>query len=312
MKHDVPMSEQHGIQDLNHIRVFAKVAELKGVTAAAKALGKPKSTISRDLARLESSIGTALFRRLNQRLSLTDTGALFYQHAFRILGDVEDAAIAVSQAAGLPRGLLRVSAPFTSGHALLAPIMPTFLQRYPDVQIALDLDNRRIDPRTDDVDVVIRVGHLEDSSLMARKLAHVAFGLFASSAYLARRSAPDDLAHLAEHDVIDKGGMPGARVWDLQGPNGPARVQVTPRLTVNDPSMVHAAIAGGVGIGWLPLFLAAQDVTAGRLVPVLKDFQRDSSDIHALFLSRRALSPKIRVFIDYLAECFTLPDRIDT
>jgi len=299
------MREHKIIGDLNHVRLFAKIAELGSLTRAAKALGKPKSTVSRDLARLEASVGASLMRRSNRRVTLTETGALFLQHAHRILGEVEDAEIAVGRLGAVPRGLLRVSAPFTAGHALLAPLLPGFLERYPEIRFALELDNRRVDPVGEDFDVVLRVGRLEDSSLVARKLAHIEFGLFASPAYLQRRGTPSRLADLSAHDIVDKGGPPGPRTWRIESRDGPVSVEVNPRLSINDPATVRVTLLGGVGIGWLPTFLAAADVEAQHLVPVLADHRRDATDIHALFRARRSLSPAVNAFIDYLVARFS-------
>lgn len=294
------MLEHAIIRDLNHIRVFAKVAELRSVTGAAKALGMPKSTVSREVARLEAGIGTALLQRSGRGISLTDMGTLLCQRAAQILGEVKDTEIALSQARAEPRGLLRVCAPYTSGHSLLMPLLPKFLERYPEVQVVLDLDNRQLDPPPVEADVVVRVGRLEDSSLSSRKLARVDYNLFASPSYLARRGTPRVLGDLAHHEIVDKGGLPGSRRWDVEGRDGRSRTNVSPRLIVNDPATVRLAILAGAGIGWLPTFLADEDIRAGRLALVLPGYRRDAMDIHVLYPSRKSLSPKVRVFVDYL------------
>lgn len=299
------MSE-HLISDLNQVRLFAKVAEKQSVTGAARALGKPKSTVSRDLARLEASLGVTLMQRSNRRLTLTDSGRLFLQHAQRILGDLADAEAAVGRLNAVPRGLLRISAPFTSGHALLAPLLPGFLERYPEVQISLELENRRVDLLGEDFDVAIRAGPLEDSSLTSRKLGHAVFGLFASPAYLARRDRPESLDDLVRHDIVDKGGLPGSKRWKFDGPDGAVEVEVAPRLSINDPAALRIALLGGAGIGWLPGFLAARDVERGRLVRLFPEHHRDRAEIHALFRTRRTLALKVRVFVDYLVEHFSI------
>ncbi len=303
LEHHVPMSE-HVISDLNQVRLFAKIAEMKSVTAAARSLGKPKSTVSRDLARLEASLGVTLMQRSNRRLTLTDSGRLFLQHAQRILGDLADAEAAVGRLNAVPRGLVRVSAPFTSGHALLAPLLPGFLERYPEVQVSLELENRRVDVIGEDFDVVIRVGRLEDSSLTARKLGHAVFGLFASPAYLARRGRPESLSDLARYDIVDKGGLPGPKSWKVDGPDGTVEVEVAPRLSVNDPAALRIALLGGAGIGWLPSFLVANDVENSRLIRLFPHHHRDQADIHALFRARRSLALNVKVFVDYLMEHF--------
>jgi DNA-binding transcriptional LysR family regulator len=305
LEHDVPMGE-HLISDLNQVRLFAKVAELKSVTAAAKSLGKPKSTVSRDLARLEASLGVTLMQRSNRRLTLTDSGRLLLKHARRILDDLADAEDAVGRLNAVPRGLLRISAPFTSGHALLAPLLPSFLERYPEVQLSLELENRRVDIIGEEFDVAIRVGRLEDSSLASRKLGHVMFGLFASPHYLARRGRPESLGDLVRHDLVDKGGFPGQKRWLVDTPQGSSEFEITPRLSINDPAATQVALRGGAGIGWLPTFLAADDARDGRLERLLPEIHRDRTDIHALFRTRNSLALNVKVFVDYLTENFRL------
>ncbi len=297
---------EHLISDLNQVRLFAKIAELKSVTAAARSLGKPKSTVSRDLARLEASLGVTLILRSNRRLTLTDSGRLLLQHAQRILGDLADAEAAVGRLNAVPRGLLRVSAPFTSGHALVAPLLPGFLERYPEVQLSLELENRRVDVIGEEFDVAIRVGRLEDSSLTARKLGHVVFGLFASPAYLARRGQPESLGDLAHHDIVDKGGLPGPKRWTVETPEGSTELEVTPRLSINDPAALRTVLSGGAGIGWLPTFLASADVKDGRLERMLPEVHRDRADIHALFRTRKTLALSVKAFVDYLIENFRI------
>lgn len=284
------------------ILVLAKVAELRSVTRTAKTLGMPKSSVSRNLARLEEELGAPLIQRAGKQLSLTDSGQVFYQHALRILGDVDEAQIAVGQMRSSPRGHLRVAAPVTSGQFLLAPLLPEFLARYPDVTLALELTSRRIDPIEEQIDVVIHVGPLEDSRLVARKLGAFPLWLYGSPAYLAQRGTPTKVGDLSRHTVLDI--FEGPHNWELEGPDGKVTMAVAPRLSINDPSAVMTAAAGGTGLGWMPPFLCAQDVEAGLLVHVLPDWRRGVREVHALFPGPRTLSPRARAFIDFLLEKF--------
>ncbi|CAN5510804.1 LysR family transcriptional regulator [soil metagenome] len=292
------------------VQVLVKVAELHSVTGAARALGMPKSSVSRNLARLEDDLGATLVQRAGKQLTLTDMGEVFYRHAQRILGDVEEAQNAVGQLRGSPRGHLRVAAPVTYGQFLLAPLLAEFLARYPELTLALELTSRRLNPIEEQIDVVIHVGPLEDSRLVARKLGTFPLWLFASPAYLAAHGTPTRVPDLAGHTVMDI--FEGPRDWILEGPEGETSIAVTPRLSVNDPSACMTAALGGTGLAWMPPFLGAKEVADGRLVRVLPDWRRGVREVHALFPSPRTLSPRVRAFIDYLIEKVVEPASSNT
>lgn len=288
--------------ELRDVWVFVKAAELRSLSAAAAALRLPKSTASRSLARLEEGLGVALLRRDRRRLALTEPGALFHRHALRILGEVERAETVLSHARGVPRGLLRVTAPFTLGRAFLAPLLPEFLERHPEIRVSLELASRGVDLLGSEVDVAIRVGPLEDSRLRARKLGFAELWLCASPGYLKRHPAPTAPAELEQHEVLDASGTDGPRLWSLVGPSGAVNVRVMPRLEVNDASVLRVAALAGTGLAWIPDFLCHADLGAGRLLRVLPDWSRDTPEIHAVFPGGRALTPKVRAFVEFLGE----------
>lgn len=289
--------------DLSDIRVFARVVELRSISAAARKLGVPKSTVSRQVARLEEALGARLVQRSSRGLGLTDTGATFHRHCLRILEEVEAAEAAVSQLRESPRGLLRVSVPFTFGQAFLGPLLPELLQRYPELRVALDMSSRRVDLVEEGLDVAIRVGRLSDTALVSRRLGEVRLLLCASSAYLRRRGTPQEPAELTSHDMADLQLAEGTRTWQLTGPEGQqVSFTFTPRLHVNDMSMVYHAVAGGAGLAWVPEFLCAEDLRTGRLRHLLPAWSLPAPEVHALFPSQRALAPKVRAFLDFLVE----------
>jgi DNA-binding transcriptional LysR family regulator len=288
--------------ELKDLQIFVRAAELQSLSAAAVALRVPKSTASRSLLRLEERLGAALLRRTNRRLVLTETGLLLHRHALRILGEVEQAETAVSLVRGAPRGLLRVTAPLTFGRAFVAPLLPEFLDSHPEIRMALELTPGGVDPVGSDADVAIRVGPLADSQLRARKLGRAEVWLCASPRYLQRRGAPKQPADLETHDVLDWSGSDGRRDWPLVGPAGAEIVHVTPRLAVNDASVLRVAAIAGTGIGWIPAFLCDVDVRSGRLRRVLPEWQREAAEIYALFPGGRALAPKVRAFVAFLVE----------
>ncbi len=288
--------------ELRDVWVFVKAAELRSLSAAATALRLPKSTASRSLARLEETLGVVLLRRDRRRLALTEPGALFHGHALQILGEVERAETVLSHARGVPRGLLRVTAPFTLGRAFVAPLLPEFLERHPEIRISLELASRGVDLLGSEVDVAIRVGPLEDSRLRARKLGIAELWLCASPAYLERHPAPLAPPDLEQHEVLDASGSDGSRLWSLVGPAGAVNVRVVPRLEVNDASVLRVAALAGMGLAWIPDFLCHADLAAGRLRRVLPDWSRDTPEIHAVFPGGRALTPKVSAFVEFLGE----------
>jgi len=288
--------------DLKDLQIFVRAAELQSLSAAAQALRVPMSTASRSLQRLEERVGAPLLRRTNRRLVLTETGALLQRHALRILGEVEQAETAVSRVSGAPRGLLRVTAPLVFGRAFVSPLLPDFLEAHPEIRMALELTPGGVDPFGSEVDVAVRVGPLEDSRMRARKLGSPEVWLCASPHYLQRRGVPKQLADLAAHDVLDWSGLHGGGEWTLVGQAGVEKVRVTPRLTVNDSSVLRVAAIAGTGISWIPAFLCEGDLRSGRLRRVLPEWQREPFEIYALFPGGRALSPKVRAFVEFLVE----------
>lgn len=286
--------------DLAHLRAFARIADLGSVSGAARSLGMPKSSVSRSLSRLEEAVGTALIERSTRHLRLTDAGLLLQRHAARILGDVTEAENAVGGLIGKPTGTLRVSVGFTFGAGPLAPMLPGFLARYPEVRVVLTVDNRMVDLLTEEIDVSIRIGPLRDSELIARKLGTIELWPCASPAYLAERGTPRTVEDLLDHRLI---AHTDRRIpWSMRTPSGAVReVQTEPGAVIPEPAVAKIMLLGGAGIAWLPDFDARPAVADGTLVRVLADHPTEAVDVHALYPSHRSLSAKVRVFVDALA-----------
>ncbi len=286
--------------DLLDIRAFARIADLKSISGAARALGAPKSSISRSLARLEIAVGSVLVERSTRHLRLTDAGTLFHQHALRILNDVDEAETALGSFSGAPRGTLRVNAPFTFAVGLLAPMLPAFLKRFPEVRVILDIENRLIAMPAEEADLVVRIAGLADSTLIARRIATLELWACASPAYLAARGTPASVRDLDSHDLI--AWIDRSITWGFRTSNGQVEeIDVAPRIAVvPEPAALQAVLEGGVGIGRLPDFLAAAPIANGTLLRVLPDLQPDTVEVHALYPSHRSLSAKVRAFIDAL------------
>lgn len=286
--------------DLVDLTAFVRIADLRSISAAARALKAPKSSVSRSLGRLECVLEAALVERSTRNLRLTDAGVLFLPHARRILNDVEEAETAIGSFAGAPRGTLRVSATFSFAQWIIAPMLPVFMARYAEVRVILDVDNRNIDLLAQETDLVIRLGPMVDSALIARRLAVFEMFLCASPSYLARRGTPVSPVDLAQHELIGREDRPVD--WAFTAINGRREsvADVAPNAVVPDPVGLLAVLTGGAGIGRLPDYLAAGAIRRGELVRVLPDMRSDVVEAHAVYPSHRSLSAKVRVFIDAL------------
>ena len=285
--------------DLSNLLAFTRIAELGSISAAALSLNSPKSSISRSLVRLEEAVGAVLIERSTRHLRLTDAGLLLQRHARRILDEVGEAENAVGGLIGVPSGTLRVSVPFTFAAGPLAPMLPAFLARYPDVRVALTVDNRNIDLLTEQIDIAIRIGPLPDSELIARRLATFSLRTYASPGYLAERGTPATVSDLLGHTLI--ASRDRRYVWRFRSASGAVHeLDIVPGTVIPEPAVARTMLIAGVGVGRLPDFHAADALAARTLVRVLPDLEGEQIEAHALYPSHRSLSAKVRVFIDAL------------
>ena len=292
--------------DLIDLRAFARIADLGSVSGAARALRMPKSSVSRSLVRLEEAVGAVLVERSTRHLRMTDAGLLLQRHARRILDDVGEAENAVGGLVGLPRGDLRVSAPFTFAAGPLADMLPQFLARYPEVRVMLTIDNRVIDLLAEEYDVAIRIGPLVDSELIARRLTTLALLPYASPAYLDGHPAIKAPSDLAKHRII--GHRSAKEVWPFRAKSGAKReVEIEAQTVVPEPDVARTMLLAGAGIGILPEFRAVDAIASGTLIRVLPNYDHRSVEVHALYPSHRSLSAKVRVFIDAMAASLAAP-----
>jgi DNA-binding transcriptional LysR family regulator len=291
--------------DLNEMLVFARVVHTGSFTKAAAELGMPKSTVSRKVTELEERLKARLLNRTTRKLSLTDVGRTYYDYCARIAGEIEDAERAVSSLQETPRGLLRVTAPVNV--AFLAPIVSTYLLRYPDVRLQLYCTGRRVDLIEEGFDVGIRAGTLADSTLIARSLGSVTWFLVATPGYLKKHGRPRSPNDLKEHDCMLFGAEPSGAALRLDGVDKSAQVALSARLLVGDMDILHAAATAGVGIALLPAFQCLEDLRARRLERVLPDWKAPSAPVHVVYPSTRHLSPKVKSFVDHIQERMTPP-----
>jgi DNA-binding transcriptional LysR family regulator len=282
---------------------FARVAETGSFSAAARALNLSKSLISRQVSALEAELGARLIARTTRSLTLTEAGRSYYDQVARILTQMEEADLSVSQLQATPRGKLRVSAPVSFSMLRLAPALPEFLALYPEIEIDIVLNDRHVDLLADGFDLAIRIGKLADSSLIARKLCEVKRYVCASPDYLARRGTPKVPADLKRHDCLCYSNADSLTEWRFTDQDGrPLTVEVKGRVRANNGDLLRAAALGGLGLLELPDFLVARDIEKGDLVPVLEAYVRQEGALYAVYPHARYLPPKIRVFVDFLAD----------
>ena len=282
---------------------FARVAETGSFSAAARALNISKSLISRQVTWLEAELGARLIARTTRSLTLTEAGRGYYDQVARILTEIEEADLSVTQLQATPRGRLRVSAPMSFSVLCVAPILPDFLALYPEIEVDMVLNDRRVDLLEDGFDLAIRIGKLADSSLIARKLSDSRLYVCASPDYLAQKGTPELPADLRRHDCLCYSNADNLTEWRFEDRDGGAlSVEVKGRLHANNGDLLRAAALRGLGLVQLPGFLVAEDIRKGDLVPVLEAFVRQEGGIYAVYPHARYLPPKIRVFVDFLAE----------
>jgi len=289
--------------DLNDLRVFEKVGALLSFSAAARALGLPKSSVSRGVARLEAALGVRLCQRTTREVVLTEAGAALLHRCAEIMGRIAETVDYVGGLAGAPRGMLRVSAGIGFGVNILSGLLPEFRRRYPDVSVTLDLSSRLSDLVADGVDVAVRMGPMPSSSIVAVKLGSLSRHLCASPVYLARRGTPGSLLDVTDHDTLEMPGPEGrARRWRFQRGAEVAIIEVNPQLCVNDALTLHRMILAGAGVGVSSGYLCAPEIAAGRLVRLFPDWSLDPVEVHLAFPSGRDLSPAARAFVDFMKQ----------
>lgn len=290
--------------DLNEIAVFVRIVEQRSLTGAARALGLPKSTISRRLSSLEEQLGARLVERTPRNLRPTEAGSLFYERCAPLLAQIDEAGSEVAGMNAAPRGRLRVSAGVDLGASILGPLVLDFLRLHPQVSVELLLTDRAVDLVSEGVDVAIRVGPVRESALIVRKLGAGSGVLCASPAYLDARGAPESPSALADHACIVFSSPPHGPEWTLDGPGGPVTVRVSGPLAVNSLTLAREAALAGLGVARLPVFACSAELASGRLRRVLDPWGTATRPVHAVYPSNRHVTAKLRTFLDFMAGRF--------
>ena len=293
------------MEDLNDMLYFAEVAERGGFAAAGRALGVPKSRLSRRVAELESRLGVRLLQRTTRKLSLTEVGDIYLRHCSAMRDEALAAAEAVAHLQVEPRGMLRVTCPVTLAQSTLGYLIPRYLALFPLVKLDLRVTNRVVDLVEEGIDIALRVRPtLDDSgSLVVKQLGATCGHLLASPEQLRRQGTPATLEDLARLDTVAMSATDGRSAWVLVGPEGQEFVfQHQPRYVADDLQTLKLAVLAGTGISFLPEFLSRAELQAQLLVPVLPGWAPKSGMAHAVFPSRRGQIPAVRSFLDFLGK----------
>lgn len=288
--------------------VFAKVAETKSFSEAARRLGVSKSAVSKHITRLERDLKARLINRTTRRLSLTEVGTAFYEHCSRMVAEAEAADLVVSRLHATPSGVLKLTVPAAFGHLQVAPAISELLTRFPEMAVQIVMNDRPVDLAEEGFDVAIRLTERPPPNVVARKLTTVTWVICAAPDYLVRRGTPRTPQELRDHNCLFYSFLESSIEWRFRSDLGDAKVRAAGNFTANNSEALREAAVRGLGVALLPTFTVAGDLRAGRLVPVLEGYEVEGSvanDVYALYLPTRYLSPKVRAFIDFFVEHFS-------
>lgn len=292
--------------DLNDMMVFLAVVETGSFTLAADRLGIPKANVSRKVSRLESNLQVTLLERSTRSQHLTEAGRRYLQHCKRIHEEMDLATASVCELFHSYSGELKIGASVATGQQILRPELGKFLHQYPELKVQLNLVNRRVDFIEEGFDVVVRIGQLNDSMLIAKKLGTITRKLFASPEYLAQQGQPESIEQLFKHQLLIMNAINNDIKQALYSQKGEGfLLDCQPRLLVDDFVMLKQAMVDGLGIAVLPEYMAQTDLLTGKLVNILPDWGMKPLDVYALYPKHRAKIPKVKAFIDFIEQLYS-------
>ncbi|WP_374384526.1 LysR family transcriptional regulator [Dongia sp.] len=291
------------MQNLNDLFYFAQVVEQGGFAAAGRALGIPKSKLSRRIAELERKLDTRLLQRSTRKLALTQMGEVYLKHCQAMIAEAQAAQEAIERAHAEPQGLVRLSCPTAMTQAVLSPVIPKFLTRYPKVRLAILSTNRRVDVIREGLDIALRVRQppLDDSNLIVHRFGAKSAVMVAAPTLLDRLGRPKSVEDLARFPTLTHAPEEGRQFWQLLSPDGETeQVEVQPRLMIDDFETLKTAAVAGIGISLIPEYFCRAEINSGLLEVILPDHAPPIGDFHAVFTSRRGQLPAVRAFLDFL------------
>ncbi len=285
------------------MRALVTVVEESSFSAAAERLDISKALVSRQISTLEEHLGTRLLNRTTRRLSLTESGTLFYERSLQILADISEAEQEAGGMTARPRGTLKMTVPLTYAQHKLAPIFAAYREAYPDVKLDIHAGDRKLDLVEEGFDMAIRIGMLPESGLVARKLGGIRSVVCASPDYIARHGRPATPQELPQHECLAYSLTQGSEEWRLQDEHGDTQaVRCSGEVRVNNGDLLRLAALQGAGIIFQPSFLLQDDLDAGRLIRLLPAYASAELGVYAVYPSRRHLSAKVRSFVDFVAQ----------
>ncbi|WDE12551.1 LysR family transcriptional regulator [Thalassomonas haliotis] len=290
------------METFSAIPVFVAVVENGSFSQAAQRLGTTKSAVSKRIRELENKLGVQLLHRTTRQLSLTEAGERYFEYAVKAVIAAGEGIDSVTQLQGNPKGELKINTPMSFGRLHIAPLVADFLAQYPDISLNMVMEDRVVDLVEGGYDLAIRGGNLQDSTLIARRLAPCRSVICATPGYLEQYGTPVIPEDLLSFNCIRFAYFSGGSDWTFHGENGPVKVKICGNYQVNNSEALLQAALAGLGIARLPTFAVGDDIAAGRLVPVLKGYQLPMQTFYAVFPQRRHLPAKVRVFLDFIIE----------
>ncbi|MCP3394055.1 LysR family transcriptional regulator [Bradyrhizobium sp. CCGB12] len=287
------------MDSLVSMRVFCLVAELKSFAAAAQRLRISPAMASKHVMQLEKRLGTRLLNRTSRRVSLSESGALYFEQARQMLDSLDEVEAAVSKATVVPRGSLRLTAPVWMANTIFAGVLADYQARYPEVRLDVDLSGRLVNLVEEGFDLALRATGAPDEALIARAITNVPFYLVAAPAYLKRAGRPATFADLSGQALLHYALYPG-ETFSFQGEHGPETVKLDPVLRSGNETLLHMAALEGMGLAFLPKWLVAEDIASGRLEHLMPGQVIFEGKLFAVYPSRKYLSAKVRTFIDFI------------
>ncbi len=292
--------------DLRTLAIFVKVAERRSFVRAAKDLGITQSGVSNAIKRLEDQVGTPLLVRTTRRVSLTEDGAAFFERCRQALAAIDEAELVLKRAQIKPAGALRVDMPVSFGRLKLVPLLGAFQNEYPDVRLRITFTDRYIDLIEEGVDIAVRFGALQDSSLIARRLTTTQFNVVGAPSYLAKFGKPQTPADLAHHNCLAFASRDTRQIRDWRFATADGERTLTPSgsMTMTDGAAICDAAAGGYGLVQLHNYYLDSAIAQKKLVPVLQDYNPRPDVISLVYPQTRHLTPNVRAFVDFMVERF--------
>lgn len=280
------------------VNEFVAVVETASFTHAAGKLGVSVAQVSRQVSALERRLATKLLYRTTRRVSVTEAGQIYYQHCRQVLDALEEAERSLTELQQVPTGKLRITAPVTYGEAAIAPLVNDFVARYPTLEVDMRLTNQKLDLVAEGFDLAVRLGKLEDSSMMAKRLASRSLHVCAAPSYLSAHGTPHSLPELDQHNCL-QGNLD---YWRFQDQGKPRTVRITGSIKCDSGRALLDAALKGIGIVQLPDYYVQQALDDGDLIPLLTHYREDDDGIWAVYPHNRHLSPKVRLLLDFFNE----------